>query len=210
MKVRVSPWIIPLAVISVIAGNYKQIIIAYICITIHELTHYFAAMLLGMKGKEIVFSPFGAHLTLYGNITGSVTDTVILYSAGPLINGTLGLFGVLIGNNELYRINLALMAVNLIPLTPLDGGMILRRILSDKFGIFKARRMLNTFSFTAGSVALIIAVVFLILGHISYSLFVLAAFMIGNAFTGNGLYEPEIICASALNSEKIIKSDKNL
>ena len=210
MKVRVSPWIIPLVVISVISGNYKQILFAYICITIHELAHCFAAMLLGMKGKEIVFSPFGAHLTLSGNIMVSVTDAVILYSAGPLINGLLGLVGVLFNNSELYRINFALMAVNLIPLTPLDGGMILRRILSDKLGIFKARRIMNAISFVAGCVALIIAVVFLISGHISYSLFVLAAFMIGNAFTGNGLYEPEIMRAAALNSEKIVESDKNL
>lgn len=199
MKLRVSPFIIPLAVISVIAGNWKQILIAYICITIHELSHYCAAVLLGMKGKAMVFSPFGAQLVLFGNITGSVTDAIILYSAGPLSNGMLGLIGVLIGNNELYKINFTLMAVNLIPLTPLDGGMMLRRILSDRVGIFKARRILNTISFAAGSVALIFAVVFLFLGNITYSLFVLAAFMIGNAFIGNGLYEPDIMYSAALN-----------
>ena len=210
MKLRVSLWMIPLAVISVLTDNFKQILIAYICITIHELAHYFAATLLGMEGREIAFSPFGAHLTLSGNMTGSVTDAIILYSAGPLINGALGLIGILLDNSELYRINLALMTVNLIPLTPLDGGMILKRILSDKLGIFKARRILNALSFSAGAIALMLAVLSWMSGQISYSLFILAAFMIGNALTGNGLYEPEIICNAALNSEKIIKSDKIL
>ncbi len=208
MKLRVSLWMIPFAVISVLTDNYKQILIAYFCITIHEFAHYFVAMLLGMEGKEIVFSPFGAHLTLSGNMTGSVTDAIILYSAGPLINGLLGMICILFGNSELYRINLTLMAVNLIPLTPLDGGMIFKRILSDKLGIIKARRILNALSFFAGVIALILAVLSWVSGRISYSLFILSAFMIGNALTGNGLYEPDIICNAVLDSEKIVGSDK--
>lgn len=201
MKLKISPLVIPVMVIAVLTGSYIRLMTTYACITAHELAHLITAVCLGLKGEEFTFSPFGAHLTLRSKFIDSFADELIFYAIGPLTNGILALFFIVINNEELYMINTALMLVNLLPVIPLDGGMILRRVLTQALGILTACRIMNAASAVLGALTLACAVYALISGMISYSLFVIAVFLIGNAFTGNELYDPYILKNIAVKAE---------
>ena len=197
MQLRISPLIIPLAAAAVLTGTYERLLYAYVFISLHELSHLCAALLIGAKGEELAFSPFGAHLTLRSRFMGSFADELILYLSGPLSNAVFAALGMALKNAEVYNINSALLFINLLPVLPLDGGMILRRFLIDRLGAVKAQRVMGGASLFLGVIALVAAVLALVSGKISYSLFVIAVFLIGNAFTAKGLYDPYIMSALA-------------
>lgn len=193
MKVRISPLIIPLTVVFVLMGSFGQLLVAYACITAHELAHYAAAVCIGLCGEELFFSPFGAHLTLKSRFIGTTAEEIILYSAGPLLNGILSLVGIWLKNQELYRVNTALMLMNFLPVTPLDGGMIVRRLLASRTGAYMAKKLMNIFSLILGIIFLAAAISAVVLGRINYSMFIMALFFFGNSVTGRELYNTDMI-----------------
>lgn len=110
-------------------------------VLIHELAHAAAAARSGLKVSGITLRVFGGATELEGHPRGAATELRIAL-AGPFM--TLVLFvlfltagqlltavpePVLAVTNNLALINGLLLAFNLIPAVPLDGGRILRAVL---------------------------------------------------------------------------------
>lgn len=213
IKLRISPLIIPLAAVAAMLGIIPQLAAAYAVILLHECAHLAAALCIGLKPDILVLSPFGVRLTLKNKIVRSLSDEIILYAAGPLMNGLLAVVCGYSGMTWLYRMNTALMIMNLLPVIPLDGGIILKRILSYKIGKTAAERILTTVSVILSMLFLAAALYGLYIHKINISIFIMAIFLLGNAVTGKELYDIDFITGLSAkkrtNKVRFVRVDDN-
>jgi Zn-dependent protease len=122
-------------------------------ILIHELGHYVAARQKGLDVGLPTFIPFiGAWIALKDRFHNAETEAYVAY-AGPFI-GTLGAFAVyFIGRHQESDLLMALAysgfminLINLIPVSPLDGGRI-TQILSPRIWFLGAPFLAALFYF---------------------------------------------------------------
>ncbi|HSN59925.1 MAG TPA: site-2 protease family protein [Ferruginibacter sp.] len=153
------------------------IVLVFVSILINELAHYAAGRYFNIVMTEINLLPTGG-ISAYENFPKTTKEELLISFAGPLAN--LAIAGVLLpfvqtaqpiwtlanhfniiyeGNfiYQLYWVNLALFAVNLVPAFPLVGGRILRALFGIKMNYFKATRIVTMLS-------KIIAILFFIIG----------------------------------------------
>ncbi len=200
MKIKISPLTFVLIAVSVVTKQVELLFITYIIMTVHELSHLLAAVCIGLKPESISFAPFGVHLTLKNKIIRGFADEIILYSAGPLVNAVFAVISIRMGWYDLYKINTALFLMNMLPVVPLDGGIILKRVLSYKIGKSTSDRIMRTISAVLSVSFLTLAIVGVCKGYINPSLFVMAVFLTGNLITGNELYNVDFI--NGISNEK--------
>lgn len=200
MKIRFNPLTALMFIAVYFSHSLEIYILAYLVMAAHEAAHLAAAAAIGLKPESITFSPFGVCLRLKNKIVRSFADEIILYSAGPLINGLFALTALLTKNAMMYKLNTALMVMNLLPVIPLDGGMICLRLLSQRMGRTAAKRVLNVVSAVFSFMFLSVAVAGLCLGYINISMFMIAALLIGNVLTSKEMYNVDFI--STLSGEK--------
>lgn len=193
MKIRLSVLMIPMALAVVMTNTSVQSLLAYISITIHETGHLLAALCIGLRPAEFLISPFGTHLSLKNKIVYSIADEIILYSAGPLINLLIALFAAKNGYVFLQKINIALFVMNILPIIPLDGGMIIKRVISYKYGLSMAENIIKTISICLALLFFSMSVYEFYNGNINLSMFIMSLFLVGNALTAKELYSCELI-----------------
>ncbi len=63
---------------------------------------------------------------------------LIIASAGPLVNVIFGIIFYILKNETLTYINILIFIFNMLPIYPLDGGRIIKEIVSIFFGRKKA------------------------------------------------------------------------
>ena len=107
----------------------------------HELAHAFASQRLGYSLDKIVLMPFGA--LLEGDLTGiSLRDEITVAVCGPLCNLiTAFFFGAIwwfyptmyAYTDTAYAVSMSVALVNFLPCYPLDGGRVLRAVLTAVF-----------------------------------------------------------------------------
>lgn len=202
MKLKISPLTILLFAALTVLGDGGLYVIAYLVMLIHEFAHLIAACFIGLKPEHIELAPFGVNLRLKCKIISSTADEIILYSAGPLVNALLAGMALYMGKYDFYKMNTALFILNLLPVIPFDGGMIVLRLCSAKFGAELAKKLLNIFSAIIGSSFFILACAGLLAGYINASLFIIAIFLLGNLITGKGLYDTDFISAISNRRKK--------
>jgi Zn-dependent protease len=122
------------------------------CLIGHEFGHVLAAKAHGIATREVTLMPIGALSRLAGTPATPRADFVIA-AAGPAVSAVLtGVFGVAalavedqhLGNlrevayatiwGKLYWANLLILAINMLPALPMDGGKILRAGLTGLLG----------------------------------------------------------------------------
>lgn len=181
-------------------GRLKEIVIVYSVMTLHEAAHMAAALIIGLKVSYMAFFPFGVNLKLKNKLVRSAADEIILYAAGPLCNAVLALLAMLFYKYRpiydvqyFYIANTILFAVNLLPAVPLDGGIILKKVLICTAGVHCAQTVTK-------AVTLFIALALILLGgytvyvsHFNFSVLLLAVLIIGNMFTQKEKYNIDYV-----------------
>ncbi|MEM9932031.1 MAG: site-2 protease family protein [Bacteroidota bacterium] len=129
------------------------------CVTLHELGHSFAAKNYGIETQNITLLPIGGVASLE-KIPERPKEELVVALAGPMVNVVIsvGLFMMLLVlrpelnsleldnlNREnflpnLMTVNLFLVIFNLLPAFPMDGGRVLRALLSMKLPKVTATR----------------------------------------------------------------------
>lgn len=134
----------------------------FACVVLHELGHALVAQRFGVAVREIVLLPIGGVARLLSEPRKPLHELLIAV-AGPLVNVVLaaGAFAALGGKVPAYDSeglvaraiaapdltsvlllllysNLALAAFNMFPALPMDGGRVLRALLSFVFGPVRA------------------------------------------------------------------------
>jgi Zn-dependent protease len=165
------------------------ILILFACVTLHEFGHAFAARGFGIKTRDITLYAIGGVARL-NRIPDKPWQELIVAVAGPLVNVVIAaaLFfvtHVTAGFEDadllespridlLYKVawaNLFLVAFNLIPAFPMDGGRVLRALLAMVVPYARATEI-------AARIGQGLAVLFAIFGFIYYPILIFIAFSI--------------------------------
>jgi len=133
--------------------------VAYSCVVLHELGHCLVARRFGIDTLEIVLLPIGGVAVLgIGPRYRSKSDTEAAHDelrialAGPAVNAVIACLlavGMLVAgnwNNEfvvgLFAFNLGMGLFNLLlPAFPMDGGRVLRALLTPRLGKYGATQL---------------------------------------------------------------------
>ncbi len=126
--------------------------ILFACVLAHEIGHSLVARIFGTRTRGIVLLPIGG-VALLEQIPREPHKEILIALAGPFVSAVLaGLFfaaglavkteisvdfaDISLGTclSSLFLINAILVAFNLIPAFPMDGGRVFRGILSLVFG----------------------------------------------------------------------------
>lgn len=132
------------------------IIAVFACVLLHELGHAVAARRYGIKTPRITLLPIGGVAELE-RMPEKPSEEIVVALAGPAVNVAIaGILILVLGatvdtatiaamedprTNFLARlasVNVILVLFNLIPAFPMDGGRVLRALLSTRYGRVRA------------------------------------------------------------------------
>lgn len=154
-KIKIHPLFWVTILIGIITASFKEIMILFGIVFIHELGHALTANFFGWRIKKIELLPFGgvAEVDEYGN--KPLKEDIFVQIMGPLQHVWIFLLCKLLFMNgmieeELYLYtiynNFSILCFNLLPIWPLDGGKILFSLLSIKIPFTKAHFMVIVMS----------------------------------------------------------------
>jgi len=160
-----------------VAGNIGFLLVLFLCVLLHEFGHALAARRYGIPTKDITLWPIGGVARLERMPTDPKQELVVAL-AGPLVNVVIALFLLPIVTvsdstffERLFTTNLFLVAFNMIPAFPMDGGRVLRAGLAMKMDYAKATS-------TAATIGQGFAIVFGIIGLFTNPFLILIAVFI--------------------------------
>ena len=149
----------------------------FVCVVLHELGHALTAKRYGCKTQDITLLPIGG-IARMEKLPEQPAQELAVALAGPFVNvliallllplirqhlnsGGLDVVTPTINNTNfllnLFLVNVSLAVFNLLPAFPMDGGRVLRALLSFWIDRVKATRI-------AGSIGQLMAIGFILLG----------------------------------------------
>lgn len=180
----------------------EELFLAYTAVFIHEAVHYLTARACRVYASEAEADIFGIRLRL-PCILGC-TDRIIISASGPLAS-----FVIFIALQTAESIipfmgrrwaffafaNFCIGIVNLMPVSPLDGGGILKAVLARYFGVMLGGRIFRAVSLGFCMLFLSFALVAVFMGIFNPTLIMLSVFLL------LGIRNESLI---ALNEKKLI------
>jgi Zn-dependent protease/CBS domain-containing protein len=135
------------------------VLLVFLCVLLHEFGHVFAARLYGIRTADVTLLPIGG-LARMERLPERPGAEILVALAGPAVNVVIA--GVLLAGlgarfdledvagieaaqvsltGRLAAVNVMLVAFNMIPAFPTDGGRVLRALLSLAVGRVRATRV---------------------------------------------------------------------
>lgn len=162
MKFRLHPVLIPLFLFLVITGNLSVYALIFLSLLVHEAGHLIAANKLGMRVRSCTIMPYGGELVIPGRQTSEKSARIYLALGGPAATAIVLIIAIIVpfpGNEVVIRIQLFLLALNMLPVLPLDGGHAIAALLEEKGQIHSTQNAMLIHSIIV-LVAIIIGLLF--------------------------------------------------
>lgn len=166
---------------------------------IHELAHLAAALYIGLRPSHIIIEPFGVNLRLKNKIVYSLTDEIILYMSGPCVNFIFAVISAVAAHSDFTYLhdfalkNTALFIINILPIVPLDGGIVLKKILMCKIGNRNAEKITKAISISLIGVLITFGFILTIKSQFNFSVLFLCVFLFMNVFTQKEKYNVDFV-----------------
>lgn len=131
---------------GLVAGAYALVLAValFTTVVLHELGHATAARAYGIRTAHITLYPFGG-VAAITRPPRSPSEELVIALAGSAVNFALlfasGMLWLFFGGQALLTlaaINLVMGVFNLIPAFPMDGGRVLRALLTRPLGHYRA------------------------------------------------------------------------
>ena len=178
---------LPLLILSAVAGVLHTTLMAYCVVTVHELFHLFASILLRERVKSIIIMPFGMTLRLSGALIKQPIKEILIALAGPFANAFMLMVGLIFrryyiwaeGSMFFYNaLNWTIMLLNLLPVLPLDGGRALRAAVAHFMGYLAAMKIMRSITRVVLILLIGAGIILFLLLKGNFSLLMIAAFLI--------------------------------
>lgn len=198
--IRINILTVLLFIIASLTHSTGILCVTYAVMTIHELAHTLSAVCIGLKVSHITFYPFGVNLQLKNKMVYSLADEIILYFSGPLSNAVFAFAAIMIyryyPNNNLhyfYVSNITLFLMNMLPAMPLDGGIILKKVIANIFDRNRAERASKLLTAITGVCIMAMGVYVLYKTKFNFSMIIFSTLIIGNLFTQKEKYDVDFV-----------------
>ena len=148
--------------VRAVASGVGFILAIFLCVVLHELGHALTARRFGIKTRDITLLPIGG-LARLERMPDEPVQELWVAVAGPAVNVViaaalaawliaaealepLGGLGVAVGPflQRLFVVNVLLVAFNMIPAFPMDGGRVLRAVLAMRLEYTKATHIASS------------------------------------------------------------------
>lgn len=193
MKFVFHPLFLGLGIAAAIFGLLPVYLICALTALLHECGHIFYAARLGFKCKKISLMPYGASAVC--DTEGiRAKDEIFLALSGPAVNvficifcaGLWWFFPVTYAYTDtVFTASAAMLAVNLLPAYPLDGG----RAVVSLFGMFLPKKKVKiALRILSGAVCIACVLIFVFVLR-NITLLIFACFLLFSAFTKDGVFE---------------------
>ncbi len=184
---KINIWFFPM-LFSAIIGGYADIFsIAYAVAFFHEISHVFCAHVLNVPVSNIIIYPFGMCAELSDEYIKNSEKEFLIAFSGPLFNIILALFCLVL--NDFFKhslliycidINIAMCIINILPSLPLDGGRMLKSILTIRYGILRSYNFMLKISKLIIFFLVFTAIFLLVVSRFNFSLILISAFLMQN------------------------------
>jgi Zn-dependent protease/CBS domain-containing protein len=143
-------------------GSLVFVVLLFACVLAHEFGHIFTARAFGVATPDVTLLPIGGVARLE-RIPEKPSEEFLIAIAGPLVNVAIAAVLMLAMpthmsvahlaamespsvslTDRLAEVNLFLALFNLIPAFPMDGGRVLRALLSTRLGHVRATEIAAT------------------------------------------------------------------
>lgn len=161
--------------LAILLGIGNHLIPPIAALLFHELGHFLAARLCKLRIEEMEIMPYGGVMSIAGLPHAAPLSCFILSAAGPFFS-ILGFIFVRIHYTpsaqnafflyEFARHSLLLFLLNLFPALPMDGGRMVRALLSRRISYEKATKALIYLGFFLGFSLCLLSVFSAFQGHL--------------------------------------------
>lgn len=148
MKIKINIQIFAIIIILIITKQIEIYVWLMLFAFIHEMAHTIVGLILKLKPKTLEIQPFGVGI-IFESFENSERNKIIIALAGPITNILIALIFIFIKikvQTTIVYVNILLAMFNLIPIYPIDGGRIIKAILTTKKGKEKAETAINKVS----------------------------------------------------------------
>jgi stage IV sporulation protein FB len=136
--------LLPFFLFLIVTGGLSVYVLIFISLLIHEAGHLMAAHHTGMRVRSCTIMPYGGELVIANRNLAPKKDRLIVALGGPLATSILLLFAMIIqfpGDEQVIRIQVALLLLNLLPILPLDGGQVICLLLETEGFAYRTRSL---------------------------------------------------------------------
>ncbi len=147
VDIYLNPFFLALLALFFVAGVLDRGLVAFGVVLVHEMAHALVAHRLGISSNEVELLPFGGVARAGTELQVDPVRETYTALAGPASNLVMIALCVALKNYGLWhadlslfflQCNLLMVAFNLLPALPLDGGRIYRSYLASRIGITPA------------------------------------------------------------------------
>ena len=186
VKVTFDPLFLLLLAGIAVAGYLAEALVVIGALMLHETAHIGAARYFGYEADSISMQPFGGVANIGGDLADDAFAEAFVALAGPANSLVLAGASLLAGNLLIFDqgllqwfidANLVLGFFNLFPCLPLDGGRVVRAVLSRRMGFKRSTRLLVSCGRGLAVVIAVLGLLGFVLGRYYLNLFFLAGFL---------------------------------